>query len=93
MLIINIIALDIRPMSRSIEEQGLINNVLYYSTSREVIMSKQEIYEEMAKLWQAFDAAHNSTKKKDAAAARKAAGGIKKLVTPYNQASVAESKS
>jgi len=31
-------------------------------------------------------------KKKDAAIARKAAGGIKKLITPYNQASVAEAK-
>jgi hypothetical protein len=55
-------------------------------------MSKQEIYEEMARLWQEFAAAHNSTKKKDAAAARKAASGIKKLITPYNQASVAEGK-
>jgi hypothetical protein len=55
-------------------------------------MTKQEIYMEMARLWAEFDAAHNGTKKKDALAARKAASAIKKLVTPYNQASVAEGK-
>lgn len=55
-------------------------------------MSKQEIYEQMVTLFREFDRAHNSTKKKDAAAARKAAGALKKLVTPYNQASVTEAK-
>jgi len=55
-------------------------------------MSKQELFDEMAKQWQAFEAAHNSKFKKDAAAARKAASSLKKLVTPYNQASVAEGK-
>lgn len=55
-------------------------------------MTKQEVYEQMAKLWAEFEAAHNSTKKKDALAARKAASAIKKLVTPYNQASVSEAK-
>jgi hypothetical protein len=55
-------------------------------------MSKQAIFEEMAKHMADFTEAHNSTKKKDAAAARKAASAIKKLVTPYNQASVAEAK-
>lgn len=55
-------------------------------------MSKQEIYAQLTNLFNEFTVAHNSTKKKDAAAARKAAGGIKKLITPYNQASVAEAK-
>ncbi len=55
-------------------------------------MSKQELFEQMAKLWQEFETAHNSKFKKDAAAARKAASALKKLVTPYNQASVAEGK-
>ncbi len=55
-------------------------------------MSKQEIFEEMTKLWQQFESAHNSKFKKDAASARKAASALKKLVTPYNQASVAEGK-
>lgn len=55
-------------------------------------MNKQEIFEQISKLYGEFEAAHNSTKKKDAAVARKAAGEIKKLVTPYNKASVAEAK-
>ena len=59
---------------------------------KRAFMTKQEIYDEMVKLMQDFTTAHNSTKKKDAAAARKAAGALKKLVTPYNQASIAEGK-
>lgn len=55
-------------------------------------MTKQELYNEMVTLFTEFQRAHNSTKKKDAAAARKAAGSLKKLITPYNQASVAEAK-
>jgi hypothetical protein len=55
-------------------------------------MSKQELFEQIAKHYSEFEAAHHSTKKKDAAAARKAATAIKKLITPYNQASVAEAK-
>jgi hypothetical protein len=55
-------------------------------------MTKQEIFEQISSLYTQFVQSHNSTKKKDAAAARKAAGAIKKLITPYNQASVAESK-
>lgn len=55
-------------------------------------MTKQEIYDEMVRLFNEFTTAHNSTKKKDAAAARKAASSLKKLITPYNQASVAEGK-
>ena len=55
-------------------------------------MTKQEIYDEMVRLWGEFSTAHNSKFKKDAAAARKAASALKKLVTPYNQASIAEGK-
>lgn len=55
-------------------------------------MTKQELYEQITTLFTEFQAAHNSTKKKDAAIARKAIGSIKKLVTSYNQASVAEAK-
>ena len=51
-------------------------------------MTKQELFEQISKLYSEFEAAHNSTKKKDAAVARKAAGEIKKLITPYNKASV-----
>lgn len=55
-------------------------------------MNKQEAYEEMVRLFGEFTAAHNSKFKKDAAAARKAASALKKLITPYNQASIAEGK-
>ena len=55
-------------------------------------MTKQEIYEEMVRTWEAFQTAHNGKFKKDAVAARKAASALKKLITPYNQASVAEGK-
>ncbi|HRK05120.1 MAG TPA: hypothetical protein PLW14_08505 [Chlorobiota bacterium] len=56
-------------------------------------MTKQELYEEIMRHVADFQAGHNSTKKKDAAAARKAATAIKKLITPYNKASVEEAKS
>ena len=55
-------------------------------------MSTIEIYAELSKLWAEFDAAHNGTKKRNRADARKALGEIKKLVTPYRQASVEETK-
>jgi len=53
-------------------------------------MKKADIYAQLSKLWSEFDAAHNGTKKKNAAEAREALGEIKKLVTPYRAASVAE---
>lgn len=55
-------------------------------------MTKQEIYEQIVTLFAQFQEGHNSTTKKGAAQARKAAGAIKKLVTPYNQASIAADK-
>lgn len=55
-------------------------------------MTKQEIYEEMVKLMNEFTTQHNTTTKKGAASARKAAGALKKLITPYNQASIAADK-
>lgn len=55
-------------------------------------MTKQEIYEQLTNLFNEFTVNHNATTKKGAAAARKAGGAIKKLLTPYNKASVSESK-
>jgi hypothetical protein len=55
-------------------------------------MTKQEIYVELKKLWEEFDTAHNGTKKRNVADARKALGEIKKLVTPYRTESVNEQK-
>ncbi len=60
-------------------------------------MSKtNSLYDTMSKLWAEFDSNHNSFAEKGNKAAgtraRKAAGEIKKLVTDYRKASVAESK-
>lgn len=55
-------------------------------------MTKQEIFEQLETLMDQFKAAHNGTKKRNPADARKALGEIKKLVTPYRQASVEEAK-
>ena len=55
-------------------------------------MSKQELYEQITELFTKFTESHNSKFKKGAGDARKALGGIKKLVTAYNKASVEEGK-
>jgi hypothetical protein len=71
---------------------GHVGGTSLINVSKESTMSKQEIYEELVRLFNEFQTAHNSKFKKDAASARKAASAIKKLVTPYNQASIAEGK-
>ena len=55
-------------------------------------MSKQELFDEMSNLWNEFEAQHNGTTNKSQQQARKAVGELKKLVTDYRKASVAESK-
>jgi hypothetical protein len=55
-------------------------------------MSKQEIFEELKKLWEQFEIEHNSTTKVSDTRARKALGEMKKLITPYRTASVEEGK-
>jgi len=55
-------------------------------------MNKQELFEEMSNLWNEFEAQHNGTTKKSQQQARKAVGELKKLVTDYRKASVAEGK-
>jgi hypothetical protein len=55
-------------------------------------MTKQEIYEQLEKLWEDFKAEHSATSKVSDTRARKALGDIKKLVTPYRTASVEENK-
>lgn len=55
-------------------------------------MKTQEIYEQVKQLWEEFETNHNATTKVSGTRARKALGDIKKLVTPYRQASVEESK-
>ena len=56
------------------------------------VMNKQEIYEQLKALWAEFEANHAATTKVSDTRARKALGEIKKLVTPYRNASVEETK-
>lgn len=52
----------------------------------------EEIYNEIKELFDEFDTNHNQTTKSAKARARKAIGEVKKLVTEYRKASVAETK-
>ena len=64
--------------------------------TKEKIMSSAELFAQMKEQWDAFGADHNKFVEKGNKAAggraRKAIGEIKKLVTEYRKASVAESK-
>jgi hypothetical protein len=53
---------------------------------------KQELFEQMAQLWETFVVEHNKTTKVSQKNARTAIGDLKKLVTDYRQASVEETK-
>jgi hypothetical protein len=55
-------------------------------------MNKQELFETMLGLWSEFETQHNGTTKKSQQQARKSVGELKKLVTDYRKASVAEGK-
>ena len=55
-------------------------------------MSKQELFDQMETLWDAFVEQHNGTTKKSQTEARKSIGELKKLVIDYRKASVAEYK-
>ena len=63
---------------------------------KEDIMSSAELFAKMKEQWDAFEAEHLKFEEKGNKAAggraRKAIGEIKKLVTEYRKASVAESK-
>jgi hypothetical protein len=53
---------------------------------------KQELFEQMTKLWESFVEEHNKTTKVSQKNARTAIGDLKKLVTDYRAASVEETK-
>ena len=55
-------------------------------------MDKQQLFEQISGFYQTLEEEHGKTTKASQARARKAAGEIKKLITPYKKASVAESK-
>ena len=55
-------------------------------------MNKQELFEQINYLYETFVEEHNGTTKASQQRARKAIGEVKKLITDYRKASVAESK-
>ena len=70
-----------------------ITSKIYLLTKKKrSTMNKQELFESMLSLWNEFEAQHNGTTKKSQQQARKAVGELKKLVTDYRKASVAEGK-
>jgi hypothetical protein len=55
-------------------------------------MTTQELFEQMQSLWNEFSTEHSKTSKAAHGRARKVVGDLKKLVTEYRKASVAEDK-
>jgi hypothetical protein len=55
-------------------------------------MESNEIYKKMADLWVEFSTEHAKSSKAAHGRARKALGDMKKLVTEYRKASIAEDK-
>jgi hypothetical protein len=55
-------------------------------------MTSQELFNQMSDLWVQFEKEHTGGTKASAGRARKAIGELKKLVTEYRAASVAETK-
>ena len=56
-------------------------------------MSKQEIFEQIAQQFQILESENSGTTKASQQRARKSAGEIKKLITPYKKANMDEVKS
>jgi hypothetical protein len=55
-------------------------------------MTSQELFNQMSDLWAQFEKEHTGGTKASAGRARKSIGELKKLVTEYRAASVAETK-
>ena len=55
-------------------------------------MSKQELFEQIVEQFEILNENNNGSTKASQQRARKAAGELKKLITPYRKASVDESK-
>jgi hypothetical protein len=72
-----------------LHNQKLIN---FINKKKRSTMNKQELFETMLDLWNEFEGHHNGTTKKSQQQARKSVGELKKLVTDYRKASVAEGK-
>jgi len=62
------------------------------SKKKKIMSAKEELFQQIDALYESFKAEHNGTTKASQTRARKAIGDLKKLVTEYRKASVAESK-
>lgn len=54
--------------------------------------TSEELFEQMKELWTQFETEHSGNSKAAKSRARKAIGELKKVVTEYRKASVAENK-
>lgn len=59
---------------------------------KKTMSAKEELFQQIDALYENFKTEHNGTTKASQTRARKAIGDLKKLVTEYRKASVAESK-
>ena len=62
------------------------------SNKKKTMSVKQELFQQIDALYETFKSEHNGTTKASQTLARKAIGDLKKLVTEYRKASVAEAK-
>ena len=59
---------------------------------KKIMSAKQELFEQIDALYESFKQEHNGSTKASQTRARKSIGDLKKLVTEYRKASVAEAK-
>jgi len=63
---------------------------IQFNNNKSKTMSKQEIFNQIVEQFNILQGENNGTTKASQARARKAAGEIKKLITPYKKANMAE---
>ena len=62
------------------------------SKKKKIMSAKEELFQQIDALYETFKSEHSGTTKASQTRARKAIGDLKKLVTEYRKASVAETK-
>ena len=63
---------------------------IQFNNNKSKTMSKQEIFNQIVEQFNILQGENNGTTKASQQRARKAAGTIKKLITPYKKANMAE---
>jgi len=63
---------------------------IQFNNNKSKTMSKQEIFDQIVEQFNILQGENNGTTKASQQRARKAAGIIKKLITPYKKANMAE---